>query len=348
MKTRHRKTTKPKHRKVPTTARGRVSSGADLQNQLDQRTRELAEARKLLADALEQQTTTSDVLKVISSTPGNLEPVFETMLANATRLCEANFGSLYLHERDAFRIAAVHNAPPAYEALRRSEPVMDTAGPAYKALLGRLAKTKETFQIADLMSAPPEVRGALAKFARARTVLAVPMVKESELVGAILIYRQEVRPFSDKQIELVSNFAAQAVIAVENTRLLSELRQRTDDLTESLEQQTATSEILASLSGSMTDTKPVFDAIVRSLLRLFGTSFATVQLVQDEMMHLAAFDGEPGFEKLAAHFPVPLDDNTVNGRAVLSNRLFSSRLWSAIPLPHRALRGLQAVSGTTR
>src|ERR1700730_2854210 len=181
------------------------SPAADLQKQLDQRTRELTEARKHLAEALEQQTATADALRVISSSPGELEPVFQTMLANATRLCEADFGSLYLHEKGAFRIAAVHNAPPAYEALRRSEPVMDSADPAYKALLGRLAKTKETFQIADLMSAPPEVRGALAKFARARTVLAVPMVKESELVGAILIYRQEVRPFTDKQIELISD-----------------------------------------------------------------------------------------------------------------------------------------------
>jgi GAF domain-containing protein len=160
-----------------------------------------------LSEALEQQTATSEVLRVISSSPGELNPVFEAMLANATRLCEANFGSLYLREGDAFRITAMHNAPPAYEELRRSEPVIDSAHPAVQVLLGRLAKTREIVHITDLMAAPLTIRGALAKFAGARTVLAAPMVKEAELIGAIIIYRQEVRPFTDKQIELVTSFA---------------------------------------------------------------------------------------------------------------------------------------------
>jgi hypothetical protein len=147
------------------------------------------------------------------------------------------------------------------------------------------------------------------------------MLKDDELIGTIAIYRQEVRPFTDKQIELVQNFAAQAVIAIENTRLLNELRQRTDDLSDSLERQTATAEILSSISNSMTETKPVFDAIVRNLLRLFGTKFATVQLFREGIVEMPAGGGQPGFEKIIERYPRPLDDTTVSGQAMLSKQV---------------------------
>jgi GAF domain-containing protein len=274
-----------------------------------------------LRESLQQQTATSQVLQVISSSPGELEPVFQAMLEKAVSICAAKFGTLYLCEADAFRMVATHNAPPAYLEARTKQ-----FRPRPDAPLGRAASAKQAVQIADIRTTQAYAEGfqpivEAVELGGYRTILSVPMLKEDELIGAINIMRQEVRPFTDKQIELVKNFAAQAVIAIENTRLLNELRQRTDDLSEALEQQTATGEILASLSGSIINTQPVFDAIVRNLLRLFGTSFATVQLVQDGMMHLVAFDGEPGFENLAAHFPLPLDHSHVNGYAVLAKQV---------------------------
>ncbi len=268
-----------------------------------------------LRQSLEQQTATADVLKVISSSPGELEPVFEAMLENATRICEAKFGNLLLYENEAFRMAAMHGAPPKFAEKRGREPVIH---PGPKNPLFHIAKTKQLLHIADLKTYDAYVEGdvptrVMVDVAGARTIVVVPMLKEGKLVGAIGIYRQEVRSFTDKQIELVTNFAAQAVIAIENTRLLNELR-------ESLQQQTATGEILASISGSLTDTKPVFDAIVRNLLRLFGTRFAVVQLLQDGVVSMPAVDGEPGFEKLIDYYPRPLDDSTVGGRTMLAKK----------------------------
>ena len=288
-----------KLRSTGTKARAHVSnepnSLIELKKQLEARTRELAEARGHLSKALEQQTAMSEVLQVISSSPGELQPVFQALLENAVRLCEANFGSLYLYDGEMYRIGALHNTPAAYAELRRREPVF-RAGPATS--YGRVAATKQVIHIADISAEQAytdrdPLRVAGVELLGARTLLVVPMLKEGRLIGAIGIYRLEVRPFTDKQIELVSNFAKQAVIAIENARLLNELRQRTSDLSESLEQQTATSKVLEVISSSPGDLKPVFEAILENAVRLCGAKFGNLYLCEGNGFRDAAEVGAP-------------------------------------------------------
>jgi GAF domain-containing protein len=253
-----------------------------------------------LSEALEQQTATSEVLRVISSSPGDLEPVFNAMLENAVRICGAKFGNLWLREGDAFRIGATHGAPPVYVDFLRSEPVFH---PDPQLNLGQMVKTKKVFHTADVAATTErrdKMRQALIDLAGARTLIGVPMLKNGEVVGAIGIYRQEVQPFTDKQIELVKNFAAQAVIAIENGRLLSELR-------ESLQQQTAAADVLKVISGSQGDLKPIFDSILINATRICEASFANLVLVAgDELQQGAMYGAPPAFaEAIRLNSAVP-------------------------------------------
>ena len=239
-----------------------------------------------LREALEQQTATANVLHVINSSPGHLKPVFEAMLESATRICKASFGSMLLREGERLRRVAVHNAPPGFAEFHRQTPVVSYT---ISKVITRIWNTKQTVHIVDLLVDDPN--DTLARFADARTLLVVPLLKDHELVGIFGIYRQEVRPFTDKQIALVTNFAAQAVIAIENARLLNELRQRTTDLTEALGQQTATSEVLQVISSSPGDLQPVFDALLANATRLCEASYGAMWLCEEDRLRIVASYG---------------------------------------------------------
>jgi two-component system, NtrC family, sensor kinase len=242
-----------------------------------------------LRESLQQQTATAEVLKVISSSPGELGPVFETMLANAVQICGAKFGVMSLREGDAFRVSATHGAPPAFVEQRRQEPLIRPT-PGHN--LERMVRTKEVVHVPDIL-ADPESAPILAKFGGAKALVNVPLLKDGDLIGSIVIFRQEAGPFSGKQIELVKNFAAQAVIAIENTRLLNELRQRTDDLTEALERQTATSEVLQVISSSPGELQPVFASILATASRLCAAKFGNVYLRDGESFLLVEAHNTP-------------------------------------------------------
>src|SRR6516225_4824838 len=270
-----------------------------------QRTRELGES-------LQQQTAAANVLRIISSSPGELEPVFNAIVEKAVTLCDATLGNLFLYNGEDFVSAAVHAASPTYAAARRPGLAVRHLHPEIP--LNRIRRTKELIHIADVRTEQAYIDRdptfcELVDSAGARTLLDVPMVKEDVLIGALSIYRRQVQPFTDKQIELLRNFAAQAVIAIENARLLNELR-------ESLDRQTATSEVLSVISSSPGDLKPVFDAILENATRICQAGFGLLHLTEGNVYRNAAtYNVPPAYAEARQREPlVSMTSNSATGR----------------------------------
>jgi GAF domain-containing protein len=303
-------TVKPPRRNSLTAARHSGASVASLKNKNALLTRALSEA-------LEQQTVTSEVLKVISRSEVDLQPVLESLVRNAVRLCGADRGFIYRQDGEVYRVAASCGHSPEFIEIVKRSPIHKDR----RSATGRAVLERRVVHIHDIL-ADPEYRWAEDHHGQEemhRTILAVPMLREEAIIGVIVIRRTRVQPFTKKQIELVTTFADQAVIAIENVRLFDAVQARSRELTEALEYQTATSEVLSVISRSKFDLQPVLDTIAQSAARLCGGLMGGVFRYDSELMHLGAMvNFAPGAEDTWRRlYPRPASQDTATGRAIL-------------------------------
>jgi signal transduction histidine kinase len=298
-------------RNAPKVARRRKPSAADVTETIALLTRERDEA-------LQRQTATADVLKVMSRSTFDLPKVLNTLVESAARLCEADTARIVrpTGKEASYYVAALYGSTtPEYDEHVRTLTFLSGRG----SVVGRVLLEGNSVQIPDVLADPEYTLRETQKLAGYRTSLGVPLLREGIPIGLLVLQRATVRPFTGKEIELVETFAAQAVIAIENTRLLNELRQRTDDLTESLEQQTATSEVLRVISSSPTNVQPVFDAIAESAVRLCDGQFSFVMRFDGKLVDFASYCGltAEGLKAFRSILPMPASEDTAAGRAIV-------------------------------
>jgi signal transduction histidine kinase len=278
-------------------------SYAGLERKVEERTRELQQA-------LDQQTATAEVLKTISRTAFELQPVLETLIENATRLCKSDKGAIYLRRGDLYELLAAYGAERDQLEFMRHHPVQPGPG----TVVGLVAQTAQVIHLEDAQTDPSYTWKEAQSVFGFRSIFGVPMLREGEPVGAFVMWRREVRAFTARERELVATFADQAVIAIQNVRLLSETK-------DALEQQRASAEVLAAISSSIADAAPVFDKILESCERLFSGKLGQINMVDDAgMVHMAAYHG-PNRAEASRVFPFPVGSDSATGLAITSRNV---------------------------